>query len=97
MAANKKPAKMANRNVGQQTLKDDGDKYAVVLADGRRAYDGPGVTLPEAVRLAAALVAPTRIAKVGSDGSLTLGSVLDGTFVAAAALTAEATSLAEAA
>ena len=30
MAEKRKPAKMANRNVGAETIKDDGDKYAVV-------------------------------------------------------------------
>lgn len=84
MAENtKKPAKMANRNVGLQTVKDDGAKYAVVLADGRRAYGGAGVALPEAVRLATTLIAPASVAKVEADGSLTHGSVVSGAFVAA--------------
>ena len=34
MAEKRKPAKMANRNVGAETIKDDGDKY-VVLRDGK--------------------------------------------------------------
>jgi hypothetical protein len=90
MAANKKPAKMANRNVGLETVKDDGDKYTVVLGDGRRAYAGAGVALPEAVRLAITLVAPAYVAKVEADGSLTLGSVTNGAFVATATAASEA-------
>ncbi len=34
MADKKKPAKMANRAVGAEAIKDDGDKY-VVVRDGR--------------------------------------------------------------
>src|SRR5438874_78542 len=49
--AKKKPAKMANRNLGAEAVKDDGEKYAVVNGDGRPVYPGAGVALGEAVRL----------------------------------------------
>ena len=62
MAEKKKPAKMANRNVGAEAIKDDGDKYAVVR-DGLRVYGGGGVALGEAVRLATSLAAGAGIAK----------------------------------
>ena len=81
MAEKKKNAKMANRNVGAEVIKDDGDKYAVVR-DGIRVYGGTGVSLGEAVRLATSLEAGAGIAKV-ENGSLTVGSITDaGDFVA---------------
>ena len=81
MAEKKKNAKMANRNVGAEVIKDDGDKYAVVR-DGIRVYGGTGVSLGEAVRLATSLEAGAGIAKV-ENGSLTIGSITDaGDFVA---------------
>ena len=81
MAEKKKNAKMANRNVGAEVIKDDGDKYAVVR-DGIRVYGGTGVSLGEAVRLATSLEAGAGIAKV-ENGSLTVGTVADsGEFVA---------------
>jgi hypothetical protein len=76
MAEKKKPAKMANRNVGAETIKDDGDKYAVVR-DGIRVYGGGGVALGEAVRLAPSLEAGAGIAKV-ENGSLVIGTINDG-------------------
>jgi hypothetical protein len=81
MAEKKKPAKMANRNVGAETIKDDGDKY-VVVRDGRRVYGGNGVALAEAVRLATSLVAGAGISRVDGD-TLTPGTVNgSGEFVA---------------
>jgi hypothetical protein len=81
MAEKKKPAKMANRNVGAEAIKDDGDKYAVVR-DGLRVYGGGGVALGEAVRLATSLAAGAGIAKV-ENGSLVVGTVnAGGEFVA---------------
>jgi hypothetical protein len=78
----KKPAKMANRNVGAEAIKDDGDKY-VVVRDGVRVYGGGGVALGEAVRLATSLAAGAGISRVGGDGSLTQGSLnAAGEFVA---------------
>ena len=82
MAEKKKPAKMANRNVGAETIKDDGDKY-VVVRDGMRVYGGSGVALGEAVRLATSLAAGAGIARVNGGGPLTLGTVNgSGEFVA---------------
>jgi hypothetical protein len=82
MAEKKKPAKMANRNVGAETIKDDGDKY-VVIRDGIRVYGGNGVTLGEAVRLATSLVASAGISRLDADGTLTKGTVnAEGEFVA---------------
>jgi hypothetical protein len=81
MAPKKKPAKMANRNIGAQVVvKDDGDKYAVVGADGRPVYPGGGVALNEAVRLGTSLVAAVGIARVESDGTLTPGRIAEGAF-----------------
>ena len=81
MAEKKKPAKMANRNVGAEAIKDDGDKYAVVR-DGLRVYGGGGVALGEAVRLATSLAAGAGVARV-DNGSLIIGSVnAAGEFVA---------------
>ncbi|HWK28302.1 MAG TPA: hypothetical protein VNS09_17190 [Solirubrobacter sp.] len=74
MAEKKKNAKMANRNVGVESIKDDGDKY-VVVRDGLRVYGGNGVVLAEAVRLATSLVAGAGISRVDADGSLTQGTV----------------------
>lgn len=74
MAEKKKPAKMANRNVGVEAIKDDGDKY-IVVRDGFRVYGGAGVTLGEAVRLATSLTAGAGIARVDAGGSLTQGTV----------------------
>ena len=80
MAEKKKPAKMANRNVGAETIKDDGDKY-VVLREGIRVYGGRGVALGEAVRLATSLQAGAGIAKLEGDNSYVLGTVgSDGEF-----------------
>jgi len=76
MAEKKKNAKMANRNVGAEVIKDDGDKYAVVR-EGIRVYGGTGVSLGEAVRLATSLEAGAGIAKV-ENGSLVIGTVNDG-------------------
>ena len=82
MAEKKKPAKMANRNVGAEAIKDDGDKY-VVVRDGLRVYGGTGVALGEAVRLATSLAAGAGISRVGGNGSLTSGTVNgSGEFVA---------------
>jgi hypothetical protein len=75
MAPKKKPAKMANRNIGVEAVKDDGDKYAVVAVDGRPVYPGGGVTLNEAVRLGTSLVAAAGIARVEGDGTLTRGRI----------------------
>ena len=84
MAPKKKPAKMANRKIGTEAaLKDDGDKYAIVGADGRPVYPGAGVTLNEAVRLGTSLVASAGLARVESDGTLTPGRVDGGEFRAA--------------
>jgi hypothetical protein len=81
MAEKKKNAKMANRNVGAEVIKDDGDKYAVVR-DGLRVYGGDGVALAEAVRLATSLTAGAGIARV-ENGSLVVGSINgSGEFVA---------------
>ena len=80
MAEKKKPAKMANRNVGAETIKDDGDKY-VVLRDGIRVYGGTGVALGEAVRLATSLAEGAGIAKIDGPGVWTAGTVgTDGEF-----------------
>ena len=83
MADKKKPAKMANRNVGAESIKDDGDKY-VVTRDGMRVYGGgAGVALGEAVRLATSLVAGAGISRVDTGGGLTHGTVNgSGEFVA---------------
>ena len=67
MAEKKKNAKMANRNVGVETIKDDGDKY-VVLRNGAQVYSGKGVALAEAVRLATSLQEGAGIAKVEGEG-----------------------------
>ncbi len=67
MAEKKKNAKMANRNVGVEVIKDDGDKY-VVLRNGAKVYGGGGVVLAEAVRLATSLQEGAGIAKVEGDG-----------------------------
>jgi hypothetical protein len=76
MAPKKKPAKMANRNIGASaTVKDDGDKYAVVRSDGRPVYPGRGVTLDEARRLGTTLVAAAGIARLEGDGTLTPGRI----------------------
>ena len=82
MAEKRKPAKMANRNVGAETIKDDGDKYAVVR-DGARVYGGGGVSLGEAVRLATSLASGAGVSRVDPGGTLTVGSVTpEGEFVA---------------
>jgi hypothetical protein len=82
MADKKKPAKMANRNVGAEAIKDDGDKY-VVMRDGFRVYGGDGVSLGEAVRLATSLIAGAGISRVDAGGGLTAGTVNgSGEFVA---------------
>jgi len=82
MADKKKPAKVANRNVGAESIKDDGDKY-VVTRDGSRVYGGAGVSLGEAVRLATSLVAGAGISRVDAGGGLTHGTVNgSGEFVA---------------
>ena len=82
MAEKRKPAKMANRNVGVETIKDDGDKY-VVMRDGFRVYGGKGVALGEAVRLATSLAETAGVSRVDTDGTLTPGSVTQaGEFVA---------------
>jgi hypothetical protein len=82
MAEKKKPAKMANRNVGSESIKDDGDKY-VVMREGVRVYGGSGVALGEAVRLATSLAAGAGISRVDAGGSLTPGTVNgSGEFVA---------------
>jgi hypothetical protein len=75
MAPKKKPAKMANRNLGVEAVKDDGDRYAVVSADGRPVYPGRGVALNEAVRLGTSLVAAAGIARIEDDGTLTPGRI----------------------
>jgi hypothetical protein len=82
--AKKKPAKMANRNIGgQQIAGEDGMRFAVVDADGHRVYAGGGVGLAEAVRLATTLVIPAGIARIEADGTLTRGRVgADGHFAA---------------
>jgi len=81
MAEKKKNAKMANRNVGAEVIKDDGDKYAVVR-EGIRVYGGRGVSLGEAVRLATSLEAGAGVARV-DNGSLVIGSVNEaGDFIA---------------
>jgi hypothetical protein len=85
--AKKKPAKMANRNIGaNEAVKDDGEKYAVVAANGKPVYLGTGVTLNEAVRLATSLVDGAGLAHVNADGSLTPGRLdaATGTFQPAA-------------
>jgi hypothetical protein len=87
MAQKKRPAKVGNRNLGgAETVKDDGDKYAVVNASGRPVYPGRGVALNEAVRLATSLVNGAGLARVESDGTLTPGRLdtATGTFQAAA-------------
>jgi hypothetical protein len=85
--ANKRPAQMANRNIGSgETVKDDGGKYAVVNDAGKPVYPGNGVTLNEAVRLATSLVSGGGLARVESDGALTPGRLdsQSGTFEPAA-------------
>ena len=79
----KKPAKMANRNVGAETIKDDGVKYAVVR-DGARVYGNTeGVSLGEAVRLATTLAETAGVSRIDDDGALTPGTLnADGVFVA---------------
>ena len=74
MAEKRKPAKMANRNVGAETIKDDGDKYVVMRGD-IRVYGGRGVALGEAVRLATSLAETAGVSRVNADGTLTSGSV----------------------
>jgi len=84
MAPKKKPAKMANRNIGQAAIKDDGDRYAVVGTDGKPVYPGGGVTLDEARRLGTSLVAAAGVARLEGDGTLTPGRItLAGEFEAA--------------
>lgn len=84
MAEKKKNAKMANRNVGVEVIKDDGDKY-VVLRDGAKVYGGRGVALAEAVRLATSLQEGAGIAKLEGD-TFTPGKLDEsGEFVAFAA------------
>lgn len=78
MAPKKKPAKMANRRLGGDAVKDDGDRYAVVAGDGRPVYPGGGVALNEAVRLGTSLVSAAGIARVEGDGTLTPGRIGDG-------------------
>lgn len=81
MAEKKKNAKMANRNVGVEVIKDDGDKY-VVIRDGFRVYGGKGVALAEAVRLATSLEESAGVSRINGDGSTTPGTVTDaGEFV----------------
>ena len=85
--AKKKPAKMANRNIGTvEAVKDDGDKYAVMGMNGKPVYPGDGIGLHEAVRLATSLVSGGGLARVESDGTLTPGRVelSTGTFEPAA-------------
>ena len=82
MAEKKKNAKMANRNVGAEVIKDDGDKYVVVRGDVR-VYGGSGVALAEAVRLATSLEAAAGVSRLNPDGTTTVGSVsTDGQFLA---------------
>jgi hypothetical protein len=76
MAPKKKPAKMANRNIGSgAAVKDDGDRYAVIGAEGRPVYPGRGVTLDEARRLGTTLVAAAGIARLEGDGTMTPGRI----------------------
>jgi hypothetical protein len=85
--AKKKPAKMANRNIGTvEAVKDDGDKYAVIGTNGKPVYPGGGIGLHEAVRLATSLVSGGGLARVEDDGTLTPGRVelATGTFEPAA-------------
>ena len=82
MAEKKKNAKMANRKVGTEVIKDDGDKYVVTRGDVR-VYGGVGVALAEAVRLATSLESAAGVSRVNTDGTITPGSVTtDGQFVA---------------
>ena len=82
MAEKKKNAKMANRKVGTEVIKDDGDKYVVTRGDVR-VYGGVGVALAEAVRLATSLESTAGVSRVNTDGTITPGSVTgDGQFVA---------------
>ena len=76
MAEKRKPAKMANRNVGAETIKDDGDKYVVMRGDVR-VYGGRGVALGEAVRLATSLAETAGVSRVNGDGTLTTGTVTE--------------------
>lgn len=94
----KKPAKMANRNVGNNApLKDDGERYMVISPAGKVIYPGKGVALAEAVRLAVGMVELTGIAKIGEGGELIPGTVRDDEFVAfAQSSTAQAQELAAA-
>jgi hypothetical protein len=80
MAEKKKPAKMANRKVGVETIKDDGDKY-IVVRNGARVYGGKGVALGEAVRLATSLAETAGVSRLNPDGSVTPGTVNDGQFI----------------
>jgi hypothetical protein len=78
MAEKKKPAKMANRNVGSESIKDDGDKY-VVVREGIKVYGGNGVALGEAVRLATSLAESAGISRIDNgSGTLTPGTVNGG-------------------
>ena len=82
MAEKKKNAKMANRKVGTEVIKDDGDKYVVVRGDVQ-VYGGIGVALAEAVRLATSLESAAGVSRVNGDGSATPGTVTeDGQFIA---------------
>jgi hypothetical protein len=74
--AKKKPAKMANRNIGgPQAGGDDGQRFTVVDASGARVYAGGGVALAEAIRLATSLVIPAGVARLEPDGTVTRGRV----------------------
>jgi hypothetical protein len=87
MAQKRKPARTAGRSAAApEAVKDDGARYAVVGASGRRIYPGQGVTLTEAVRLATSLVDGAGLARVEEDGTLTLGRLdtTTGTFQTAA-------------
>jgi len=71
-----KPAKVATRAMGKGTAELTGARFAAVTPECVPVYPGGGVALAEAVRLAEGMVAPTGVARVEEDGSLTLGTVI---------------------
>jgi hypothetical protein len=54
--------------------------YRCIDVDGKPVYLGGGTSLLEAIRLARTLVAPSGVARVEEDGTLTMGRLDGGTF-----------------
>jgi hypothetical protein len=69
-------AKVSHRNIGNESaaVKDD-TLYSPINLKGTRVYLGSGLPLSEAVHLAEGVLAPTGIARVEADGSLTPGRI----------------------